>query len=89
VNNNTFIVMEATKVSDPEEGTTEWYVRKHHAAEISFHVALKVLVEEKGLTEEVALALLHPPIEEGEKGFAPGPMPDEGKLKEWMTDGIN
>ena len=48
-------------MTDPEKGTTEWIVRQHHAAEISFHVAFKSLVEEKGLTEEIALALLHPP----------------------------
>ena len=77
------------KVSDVEEGTTEWYVRQHHAAKISFDHALKVLVEEKGLTEEIALALLHPPLEEGEKGFHPGPMPNDGELKEWMTNGTN
>jgi hypothetical protein len=76
-------------MKDPEKGTTEWIVRQHHAAEMAFHVAFKSLVEEKGLTEEIALALLHPPLEEGEKGFHPGPMPDEGKLKEWMTDGTN
>ena len=76
-------------MNEVEEGTIEWYVRRHHAAEIPFHAALKVLVEEKGLTEDLALALLHPPLEDGEKGFHPGPMPNEGELKEWMTHGIN
>ena len=67
-----------------KRGSIDWFIEEFRAARIVFHRAHKALIDFHGIDENEALVLLWPPIEEGEKGFAPGPMPDEGKLKDWM-----
>ena len=74
--------MEMGKMS--ERGSVEWFIQEFKAARIVFHRAHKALIDFYGIEEEEAYKLLWPDIEEGEKGWAPGPMPDEGQLKDWM-----
>lgn len=73
---------------NPDRGTTEWFVLEFRANKIAFHVAYTALTEYKGFTEDLALTLLWPPMEEGEDAgtlFSPGPMPDDGNFKDWMV----
>ena len=68
-----------------ERGSVDWFITEFRAARIVFHKAHKALVEFYGFEENEAADMLFPPeIKEGEKGFAPGPMPDEGSFKDWM-----